>query len=644
MKDNTTDESSDHRLPLENPSRRTFLKSTVVAGGLASLGDVAAAENHQFELHGQVEGWIGAAPPSIEGVTNPTLEVKAGETYTITWVNVDGKTHNLVIVDDEGYQVLRTKLEPEQGAVQTVQFEATENMGEYYCEIHPRSMRGQFDNVGGNGETEADAGEDERKIPTGATIELEQVAGGLTHPLGLEYAPEEDDRLFVLDQTGQIYVLDEDGLRDEPFLTVDDKLFAEDLGAPELGGYDERGLLGLAFHPDFEQNRRFFVRYSAPVLEGTPHEYDHTEVLSEFRATEDLSRGDPDSERIIMTFPSPQLNHNAGQIGFGPDDGYLYVPMGDGGGAGDTGLGHVSDWYDENEGGNGQDVVQNLLGGIHRIDVDNEDGDRAYAIPDDNPLIDQEGRDEYYAWGLRNPWRMTFNDGDLFVGDLGQNLFEEVDIVEKGGNYGWNVKEGTHCFSTGHPVEPADECPSSTPEDVRGGEPLLNPIIEYRHRKTTTAVIDGNSVIGGYVYGTLPGGTTEVGDSTAPLDGKYVFGNWSNRGFSEPAGDVFAATEPENDDEMWSIEELQIAGRENGELGEFVMSFGRDHEGNLYVLTTEKAAVTGNTGKVYKIVGVTEEETEDTGTETETQTETETAMSEAENESTTTTETDGYSI
>lgn len=255
--DTMNEYDQDRRLPLNSSTRRTFLKATVVAGGLASLGDVAAAKERQIRLHCRVPGWLGESPAAIEGTNNPTLQVEAGKTYTITWVNVDGKTHNLVIVDDEGYQILRTELEPEQGAVQTVQFEATENMGEYYCEIHPRSMRGQFENVGGGGSRQREQVLD---IPKGATIQLEEVASGLTHPLGFEVPPDSTDRRFILDQTGQIYVHDEDGLRDEPFLDVSDKLFAEDLGDPQLGGYDERGLLGLAFHPQFEKNRRFFVR------------------------------------------------------------------------------------------------------------------------------------------------------------------------------------------------------------------------------------------------------------------------------------------------------------------------------------------------------------------------------------------------
>jgi glucose/arabinose dehydrogenase len=439
-----------------------------------------------------------------------------------------------------------------------------------------------------------------REISEGPTIELELVAEGLTHPTGFEVAPEDRDRRFVHDQTGQIYVHEDGELAEEPFLDLADRIV--ELGSPQLGGYDERGLLGLAFHPDFEENRRFFVRYSAPVRSDTPEEFDHTEVLSEFRATEDLERGAPDSERVVGEIPSPQLNHNAGQIAFGPEDGYLYVTMGDGGGANDVGVGHVDDWYDENRGGNGQNTSDTFLGGIHRVDVDDEGGDDPYGVPDDNPLVDEAGHhDEYYAWGLRNPWRMSFNDGELFVGDLGQNLFEEVNIVEKGGNYGWNVREGTHGFSTQYPLKPPEERPTSTPEDVRGGEELIEPIIEYRHPESTKTVVDGNSVIGGYVYGTLPGESIEGRDEMAPLSGKYVFGNWSKQGVIEPKGGIFAATPPEDGNGLWSLEELQIAGREEGELNEYVQSFGRDAEGDLYVLTSETHEVEGDTGKVYRV-------------------------------------------
>jgi len=318
------------------------------------------------------------------------------------------------------------------------------------------------------------------------------VADGLTAPVTLQVADEDADRRFIVDQTGYIYVHDDDGLQEEPFLDVSDQLV-------EFQDFDERGLLGLAFHPEFEENGRFFVRYSSPPREGTPRSTITRSSSQEFRtADEEHSTADPDSERTLLEIPEPQFNHNSGPIAFGPD-GYLYVATGDGGGANDTGTGHVEDWYDENEGGNGQDTAENLLGGILRLDVDvdgetsetSEDGgdaegdERAYGIPDDNPLVDMDGhRDEtYYAWGMRNPWGgMSFTgDGEFLMADVGQNRFESVNHVQRGGNYSWNVKEGTHCFSTETPSEPAEDCPESTPEDVRGGEELLDPVIEYPH-------------------------------------------------------------------------------------------------------------------------------------------------------------------
>ena len=155
-------------------------------------------------------------------------------------------------------------------------------------------------------------------------------------------------------------------------------------------------------------------------------------------------------------------------MAFGPD-GYLYISFGDGGGADDVALGHVEDWYDVNEGGNGQDIEDNLLGNILRIDVDSGD---PYGIPPDNPFVGMDGMDEIYAFGFRNPYRFSFDRGgtnQLFVADVGQNNFEEVNIVEPGGNYGWNVMEGTHCFSTENPDLPLDECPTEDPM----GRPLI---------------------------------------------------------------------------------------------------------------------------------------------------------------------------
>jgi glucose/arabinose dehydrogenase len=420
------------------------------------------------------------------------------------------------------------------------------------------------------------SGQEDGPIPEGPTVTLEPVAEGLTAPVGFAVADEERDRRFVVDQVGLVRVHGSDGLREEPFLDLRD----------EITGFGEKGLLGLAFHPDFAENGRLFVRYSAPPREGTPDEYSHTFVLSEFRATDDRERADPESERTVLEIPQPQGNHNAGALAFGPD-GYLYVATGDGGGANDTGQGHVDDWYDENAGGNGQNVTENLLGGILRIDVDEEGGgDSPYAVPDDNPLVDGDGLDEYYAWGLRNPWRISFDgDGRLFVADAGQDLFEEVNLVEKGDNSSWNVKEGSRCFSPDSPGDPPDDCPDATPEDVRGGEPLVDPIIEYPHQAEGEPI--GSTVIGGYVAKT---------DHVPGLEGSYVFGDFS-ASFGEPAGSLFAAMPPD-DEGQWSMERLVPA---DGPLERFVLSFGRDRDGRLYVLTSRQLAPDGETGTVYRI-------------------------------------------
>lgn len=543
-------------------TRRTFLKAVAATGAIVGVGGITAAqEERAFELGGVTPGWEGRTPSSIEGETNPTLELEAGETYKITWENVDGQPHDIVILDGNGEEIVGTEIIEEQGATQTLEFEATEEMAEYYCSVHPTSMRGDVQ----IGDAEDPGDDDEPFIPEGPTVGLETVADGLVSPTSLVVAEEERDRRFITDQTGQIYVHGSDGVAAEPFMDISDQLV--DVGED---GFDERGLLGLAFHPDFAANHRFYVRYSAPNREGTPEDYDHTFVLSEFQATEDLARGAPDTERVLLEIPEPQFNHNAGDIVFGPD-GYLYVSVGDGGGGNDTGLGHVDDWYD---GGNGQDVTENLLGSILRIDVDG--CENSYAIPDDNPLVGRAGLDEQYAWGLRNPWGISFNDGELFAADVGQELFEEVNIIEKGGNYGWNVKEGSRCFSTDSPEEPPEDCPSETPGDVRGGEPLIDPVIEYPHQHEGEPI--GISVIGGYVYSndTVPG-----------LQDAYVFGDVNSA--------LFAAS---RSGDNWSMEQLPVKGGFN----RYVLAFGRDHDGELYVLSNDSGFIEGETGAVHRIV------------------------------------------
>jgi glucose/arabinose dehydrogenase len=374
-------------------------------------------------------------------------------------------------------------------------------------------------------------------------VGLETLVDGLRAPLDVAFAPDADRR-YVAEQQGVVHVHGPDGLREAPLLDLRETVTA--------GG--EKGLLGIALHPGFAENRRLFVRYSAPRRDGTPSNYSHTFVLAEFRVGDDGRRVDPDTERTVLEIPQPQGNHNAGDLAFGPD-GHLYVAVGDGGAGGDQGRGHVEDWYGAVGGGNGQDVTENLLGSILRIDVD---GEEPYAVSEDNPLVGREGLDEQYAWGLRNPYRMAFDDGRLFVGDVGQNRFEEVDIVEKGGNYGWNVREATHCYG-------AETCPDRTPDDVRGGEPLVDPIVEYPH---SGAAVSGVSVIGGQVY---------RGAALPALAGRYVFGDL------RADGRLFVATPPDDGD-RWPTAVLPVADGDAGDLGR-LLSVGRDPEGEVYVLT-----------------------------------------------------------
>jgi glucose/arabinose dehydrogenase len=380
------------------------------------------------------------------------------------------------------------------------------------------------------------------------TVGLETVASGFEAGVDVAFAPGVDRR-YVVQQSGEVLVHGPDGFRDRPFL---------DLGPAVVTG-GEQGLLGFALHPAFESNRRCYVRYSAPTRSGTPDDYSHTFVLAEFTATDDGLRARPDSERSILEIPEPQGNHNAGDLLFGPD-GLLYVAVGDGGAGGDQGAGHVDDWYGGVGGGNGQDVRRNLLGSVLRVDIDDEEGDRPYAVPGDNPLVGRTGLDEHYAWGLRNPWRMSIDpagervDGgpDLYVGDVGQNAYEEVDVVRPGGNYGWNVREGRHCYG-------ADDCPGEAP----GGKPLLDPIVEYPHSGDGVA---GISVIGGYVY---------RGDAVDGLAGRYVFADW------RAGGQLFVAT-PGGDD-GWSASVLPV--EDPGALGQ-VRSFATDADGDLYVVAS----------------------------------------------------------
>ena len=412
-------------------------------------------------------------------------------------------------------------------------------------------------------------------------LELQLVAGGFVSPVTLT-APMGDDRLFVVDRPGQVFVVDQEGqMTEQPFLDLTGRVV-------ELSpAYDERGLLGFAFHPDYADNGRAFAYYSAPLREGAPEGWNHTAHLSAFTLNEDGSALDPASEVVLLEIDQPQMNHNGGQLLFG-HDGFLYLGLGDGGSANDVAEGHPPM-------GNGQDVTT-LLGSVLRLDVD-VDVESGYGIPQDNPFADgvelpdgfewsgDTAQPEIYLWGLRNPYRFSIDreTGTLIVPDVGQNLWEEVNVVTGPGNLGWNLREGAFGFDPENADVIMEEGVTTGPM----GEELVEPVLTYAHPDVAEGVeIEerGISISGGYMY---------RGSAIPDLAGHYVFGDWS-QSFTAPAGKLFVATTDETGG--WEF----VLDRE---LDEFVLAFGEDANGEIYVLTTEQAGPQGNTGKVYRVVG-----------------------------------------
>ena len=414
----------------------------------------------------------------------------------------------------------------------------------------------------------------------GPSVHLQKVADGLVAPMQLTAPEDGTGRRFVVDQIGVVRILTREGrLLPEPFLDLTQTIVElEDQ-------YDERGLLGFAFHPQYAQNGRFFAYYSVPLQPAMPDSFDHANRLVEFKvSSSDPNRADPNSGRLLMELAWPYSNHNGGTLAFGPD-GYLYVPLGDGGNRDDQGRGHVDDWYDRNVGGNAQNVEANLLGKILRIDVDGSALGKAYGIPADNPFVGRPGLDEIWAYGLRNPFRISFDaqTGTLFASDAGQELYEEIDIIVKGGNYGWNVREGTHCFDAANPQHPPYECPRVAPN----GDVLLPPIAQYDHYKGVVSV----------------GGVAYRGTTVPAFQGKYLFADWSWN-HDQPRGTLFIAEPPPAGKEsMWNWRELTVELEGGGEFQEYIRSFGQDAELEAYVLTANVQGPHGNTGKVWRVIG-----------------------------------------
>ena len=398
-------------------------------------------------------------------------------------------------------------------------------------------------------------------------VALEEIVDGLGTPIGMLPIPGDDAHALVFEQTGRIWVLEADALLPDPFLDLRDRLV--DLEP----SYDERGLLGIAFHPDFANTGRLFVYYSAPLREAAPSGQDHTNRLSEFRVPPGVLVGDPATERVILEFEQPQPNHSGGALGFGPD-GYLYLGAGDGGGTGDASEGHSPQ-------GNAQDTAK-LNGKILRLDIDGAD---PYAIPPDNPFADGGGAPEIFAYGFRNPWRLTWEpDGEhrLLVSDVGYGRYEEIDVVERGGNYGWRIREGAHCLDVEDPLTPLASCPPAG----ENGDPLIDPVIEYTHTEI------GIAVVGGFVY---------RGSAIPDLAGEYVFADFSREWTTDPPigrGSLLAA-EPAPGEGVWPWRELLIG---DGATPNFITGIGEDAAGELYVMVREELGPEGRTGRVLRIV------------------------------------------
>ena len=351
---------------------------------------------------------------------------------------------------------------------------------------------------------------------------LSSVASGLNSPVDLQTSDDGTGRFFVVEQAGTIRILSGSTLLPGNFLDIRSRVTS--------GG--ELGLLGVAFHPNFNSDKRFFVNYTRKV--GTQTQ----SVIAEYHVSlSDPNLADAGSERILLVIDQPFDNHKAGQLAFKANDGLLFFGLGDGGSGGDPM-------------GNGQNTMT-LLGKILRIDVDSAPSPGLpYKIPPDNPFASGGGRPEIYAIGFRNPWRFSFEAGSgrLFVADVGQNNFEEINLATKGGNFGWNKMEGQHCYP-----DPMASC------NMNG---LILPIAEYDHS-------EGEAIIGGYVY---------EGRQISGLVDSYVFADLNG--------------------EMWFLKESSPGTWTRNQLlstGRAISSFGRDASGEIYVVDL-------GSGSILKIV------------------------------------------
>ncbi len=438
-------------------------------------------------------------------------------------------------------------------------------------------------------------------IPKGdVTVNLVRVAGGLVAPVTTAVAPGDKHHLYVVDQIGKLWAVpiagDHHGRSQAappaaPTLALDVSARLVALGLFGVN-YDERGFLGVAFHPNFRHNGLLYTFTSEPP--AMPADFstqptgvlaNHQTVITEWRAqttpdddgdTDDSHPArpvvvDPNSSRVLLRIDKPQFNHEGGTLAFGRD-GYLYITLGDGGAANDFGPGH-------SVGGNGQDLT-NVLGKILRIDPRGRNSANGqYGIPRSNPFVGKPGINEIWAYGFRNPYRVSFDrkTGALLIADVGQNDIEEIDVGRAGANYGWPVKEGTFLFDQnagGRGFVFAD-----SPAVPAG---LVDPLAQYDH--SDLGVSARIAILGGYIY---------RGERNRSLRGRYVFGDYNTSFFSPVGGHVYYL------DAAQQIKELKFSDRAS--LGTPVLGLGEDANGEVYVLANSSGVVAGTAGVVYRL-------------------------------------------
>jgi glucose/arabinose dehydrogenase len=610
------------------------LLAGLLAGFVVILGAFKAAEATSHDV-GWTFGNVGSASYRLDafepadaglgaslGSQDPTLTVQVGKRYQVTVTNFVPHPFEVLskgssvgldrILLAQGGKTGSFESDPDvdwaDDGSGTVTFTLTPSLHEammdsgrvpgYRCGVHIFSMRGDF-NVLPAAEAEPEPkpgpGPIGDPIPEPIekgeiAIELEPIASGLVAPVYLTHAGDGTDRLFVLDQPGYIWVIENGNLLETPFLDMTERVYMPGFfGSQDADDFDERGLLGLAFHPRFADPEspgyRKIYTYSSesagsvadfttvPLPAGEV--FDHQSVVAEWTVeAANPNVIDKSTRREIMRIDEPQFNHNGGMLAFGRD-GYMYIAVGDGGAANDSANGH-------GDTGNGQNI-NTVHGSILRIDPidplstpesrDLPSGNGSYRVPVSNPFVGEYGLDEIFAYGFRNPWRFSFHPSTdtLTVADVGQNMIEEVDLVRSGENHGWNLKEGSFRF------DPVD----GTVSDDRSGLPagLIEPVVEYDHD-------EGISITGGFVY---------HGSAIPELTGKYVFGDFSSSFFA-PDGRLFYA-----DLGTGLINELKT-GMDDRDLGLYVKAFGQDAAGELYLLAGTNLGPFGSDGVVLKIV------------------------------------------